>query len=192
MKPGALGCAGVALLIGVALGRGSASDRAAVEAAEPASSAYAEMLHVGILVPDLDKAVEKWRTMGFTDIEVLEANKGVDRMYHGEPLDCTLRQAFIRGTKPMIELLQPVEDVPNPWSSELKERGEVLHHLAYRIPDTGPELEKYRKLGMVEIAQGKWPEGDQNWGTFHYVRDPAGAVIIEFISRVPREAAKGE
>ena len=64
--------------------------------------------------------------------------------------------------------------------------GEVLHHVAYRVPDTGPALEQYRKAGMVEIAQGKWPEGEAHWGTFHYVQDPRGGAVIEFISRIPR------
>jgi len=35
-------------------------------AAAPASP-YATMLHAGIVVRDLEKAVERWRAMGFTD-----------------------------------------------------------------------------------------------------------------------------
>jgi catechol 2,3-dioxygenase-like lactoylglutathione lyase family enzyme len=177
-----------ALALGIVIGRVSPAPRAraAQEPAKPATdNPYAKMLHVGILVPDLDAAIAKWQAMGFTDIAVLPPNKGVARMFHGQPLECTLRQAFIRGTSPQIELLQPVEDVPNPWSSVLKERGEVLHHVAYRVPDSLAELEKFRRLGMEEIAQGKWAEGDSHWGTFHYVKDPDGGLIIEFISRIP-------
>ena len=62
-----------------------------------------------------------------------------------------------------------------------------LHHVAFRIPDTGPELEKYRGLGLEAIASGKWPEGQTRWGTFHYVQDPKGGAIVEFISRIPRQ-----
>jgi catechol 2,3-dioxygenase-like lactoylglutathione lyase family enzyme len=171
---------------GIVVGRLSFSPaRAEAKAAEPANP-YASMLHVGILVKDLDKAVEKWKAMGFTDIRVSPPNKGVDRMYHGRPIDVTLKQAFIHGTSPLIELMEPVEDVPNPWGDYLRQHGESLHHLAYRVPDTGPELEKFKQLGMDAIAQGKWPEGKDRWGTFHYVQDPQGGVVIEFISRIPR------
>jgi hypothetical protein len=40
---------------------------------------------------------------------------------------------------------------------------------------------------MAEVASGKWPEGEARRGTFHYVQEPKGGVIIEFISRIPRK-----
>ncbi|HEX8202948.1 MAG TPA: VOC family protein [Isosphaeraceae bacterium] len=172
--------------LGILVGRGfGPSAVATAQDAKPANP-YAEMLHVGIVVKDLDQAVARWRALGFEDIRVLPASKGVDRTYHGRPIDVSLKQAFIHGTRPMIELMEPVGDDPSPWGDYLKEHGEVLHHLAFRIPETGPELEKYRQLGLEEIAQGKWPEGESHWGTFHYVQDPKGGAVIEFISRVPK------
>src|SRR5262249_50716163 len=128
-----------ALAVGILVGRAAdpPRSRAGQEPAKPgAENPYATMLHVGILGHDLDRAVEKWRAMGFTDIVVLPPSKGIDRTFHGQPLDCALRQAFIRGTTPQIELLQPVDAVPNPWSSVLAEKGEVIHHLAYRVSDS--------------------------------------------------------
>jgi hypothetical protein len=66
------------------------------------------------------------------------------------------------------------------------QHGKTLHHLAYRIPETGPELEKYRKLWLEEVARGKLPKELAHWSTFHYVYDPKGGVVIEFNSRIPR------
>jgi hypothetical protein len=40
---------------------------------------------------------------------------------------------------------------------------------------------------MEAIASGKWAEGQTRWGTFHYVQDPKGGVIVEFISCIPRQ-----
>jgi catechol 2,3-dioxygenase-like lactoylglutathione lyase family enzyme len=139
------------------------------------------------VVRDLDEAVDRWKKMGFADIRVSPPNKGVDRLYHGKPIDVTLKQAFIHGTDPLIELMEPVGDAASPWGDYLKAHGEAIHHLAYRVPDSGPELAKFRALGLDELAQGKWPEGQTHWGTFHYVQDPKGGVVIEFISRVPRK-----
>ncbi len=171
--------------LGVLAGRGAGPSAAAQDKASAAP--YAEMLHVGVVVKDLDQAVARWKALGFTDIRVSPPNKGVDRTYHGKPIDVALKQAFIHGTRPMIELMEPLGDGPSPWGDYLKEHGEALHHLAFRIPDTGPELEKYRGLGMEAIASGKWPEGETRWGTFQYVQDPKGGVIVEFISRIPRK-----
>jgi catechol 2,3-dioxygenase-like lactoylglutathione lyase family enzyme len=172
---------GLGVLVGRAAGpMARAQDKAAADA-------YAEMLHVGVVVKDLDQAVARWKAMGFSDIRVSAPSKGVDRTYRGKPVDVPLKQAFVHGTRPMIELMEPVGDGPSPWGDYLKQHGEALHHVAFRIPDTGPELEKYRGLGLEAIASGKWPEGQTRWGTFHYVQDPKGGVIVEFISRIPRQ-----
>ncbi len=171
--------------LGVIVGRGAGPTVAAQD--KVAADPYAEMLHVGIVVKDLDQAVARFKAMGFTDIRVSPPSKGVDRTYHGKPIDVALKQAFVHGTRPMIELMEPVGDGPSPWGDYLKEHGESLHHIAFRIPDTGPELEKYRRLGIEEVSSGKWPEGDTRWGTFQYVQDPKGGVIVEFISRIPRK-----
>src|SRR6516165_5824180 len=87
---------GIGVLAGRAAGpTASAQDKAA---ADP----YSEILHVGVLVKDLDQAVARWKAMGFSDIRVSAPNKGVDRTYHGKPIDVALRQAFVHGTRPMI------------------------------------------------------------------------------------------
>jgi hypothetical protein len=174
-----------AFALGVLAGRG-AGQSASAQDKTPANP-YAEMLHVGVVVKDLDQAVARFKAMGFTDVRVSPPSKGVDRTYHGKPIDVALKQAFVHGTRPMIELMEPVGDGPSPWGDYLREHGEALHHVAFRIADTETELHKYRGLGMEAIASGKWPEGETRWGTFHYVQDPKGGVIVEFISRIPRK-----
>ena len=171
--------------LGALAGRGTGPSAKAQDKA--AADPYAEMLHVDVVVKDLDQAVARWKAMGFSDIRVSPPSKGVDRTYHGKPIVVALKQAFVHGTRPMIELMEPIGDRPSPWGDYLKEHGEALHHVAFRIPDTGPELEKYRGLGLEAIASGKWPEGQTRWGTFHYVQDPKGGVIVELISRIPRK-----
>jgi catechol 2,3-dioxygenase-like lactoylglutathione lyase family enzyme len=179
----------VALLAAFALGAlaGRSTGRTAVGQDKAPADPYAEMLHVGVVVKDLEQAVARFRAMGFTDIRVSPPGKGVDRTYHGRPIDVALKQAFVHETRPMIELMEPVGDGPRPWGDSLREHGEALHHITFRVPDTGPELAKYRGLGMEEVASGKWPEGEMRWGTFRYVQDPKGGVIVEFISRIPRK-----
>jgi catechol 2,3-dioxygenase-like lactoylglutathione lyase family enzyme len=171
--------------LGVIAGRSTGRTAAAQD--RPSSDPYAEMIHVGVVVRDLDAAVARFKAMGFSDIRVSPPNKGVDRTYHGKPIDVALKQAFVHGTRPMIELMEPVGDGPSPWGDYLREHGQALHHIAFRVPESGPELEKYRGLGMSEVASGKWPEGQTRWGTFHYVGDPKGGVIVELISRIPRK-----
>jgi catechol 2,3-dioxygenase-like lactoylglutathione lyase family enzyme len=174
----------IVVVLIVAFGAGAVADREYRLLRGPKGT-YARMLHVGILVPDLDKAVAKWRAEGFNDIVVSAPEKG-EGDYHGQPIDIVMKKAFITGTVPQIELMQPVGDAPNPWSGELKERGEVLHHIAYDVPNAEKEMQTFQRLGMVRIAGGRWPDGPTHWGTWDYVRDPASGLIVEFISRVSR------
>ena len=87
-----------AFVLGVAAGRGTDPPAAARE--EPRTAPYAEMLHVGVVVKNLDEAVARWKALGFADIRVSPPSKGVDRTYHGEPIDVALKQAFVHGTRP--------------------------------------------------------------------------------------------
>jgi hypothetical protein len=171
--------------LGMIAGRGTGPTAAARDRA-PADPC-AEMLHVGVVVKELDQAVARFRAMGFTDVRVSRPSKGVDRTSRRRPIDVALKQAFVHGPRPMIELMEPVGDGPSPCEDSLREHGEALHRIAIRVPDTGTELEKDRGLGMEAIASGKWPEGEMRWGTFHYVQAPKGGVIVEFISRIPRQ-----
>jgi catechol 2,3-dioxygenase-like lactoylglutathione lyase family enzyme len=144
----------------------------------------ARMAHVGILVPDLDRAIGKWRSMGFHDIEVTPPG-ATEAYYRGERIECVLRKAWVRDTIPQIELTQPASDTPNPWSGELHERGEVLHHIAYRVADEAEAVRRFRQLGMVEIAHGQWAQ-DGVRSTWEYVKAPDSGLIVEFISQSPR------
>jgi hypothetical protein len=71
--------------LGVIAGRGT-GPRAAAQGNAPGDP-FAEMLHVGVVVKDLDQAVARWKAMGFGDIRVSPPSRGVDRTYHGKPID---------------------------------------------------------------------------------------------------------
>jgi len=170
---------GIAVLLAFACGM--AADRAYRYLHEP-KGPFAHMVHVGILVPDINAAVAEFRGLGFSDIVLSSDEKGIDRRYHDMPLDCSLKQAFVKGV-PEIELLQPVCNSPNPWASELREQGMQLHHVAFYTQDASAELEKAKHFGFVEISEGKWRDKSPGLGKFIYVRKPGDALIVEFLTR---------
>ena len=91
--------------------------------------------HVGIAVRRLDAALVTYRSMGLApeSIEVL-ASQGV-------------RAAFLPAGDVSIELLEPL--TPDGVIARfLERRGESLHHVAFRVPDIGGELERLREAGM--------------------------------------------
>jgi hypothetical protein len=146
----------------VVAGRGTGSSARAQDKA--AAGPYAEMLHVGVVVKDLGQAVARWKAMGFADIRVSPPNKEVDRTYHGKPIDVALMQAFVHGTRPMIELVEPLGDGPSPRGDYLKEYGEraprCLPHPGHRagtgeVPQAGDGGDR-----LGQVAGGPDPPGD--------------------------------
>lgn len=170
----------VVALILVAFVGGAAADRG-VSHWLASRKHQPQVLHIGVLVSNMDAAISEWRALGYTDIQISPPDKGISRQYHGVPLDCSLKQAFIKG-QPDIELLQPLCDTPNPWASELSEKGMQLHHLAFFVPDAEEQVQKVNAAGLVEIAEGKWKDNKPGFGEFSYVRKPGDALIIEYLS----------
>ena len=173
------------ILCVLAFGLGAVADRE-YRAIRAPHGTYARIAHVGILTPDLNRTLQKLTTLGFTDVE-MSPPVTTCATYHGQDIECALKKAWIRGTVPPIELMQPIADTPNPWSSELTEHGEVLHHIAFDVPDAPSAVRAAHSVGMLPMAAGRWPMSATEWGTWDYVRDPAGAVIIEFLSQTSKK-----
>ena len=47
-------------------------------------------------------------------------------------------------------------------------------------------IAQFGRVGFHEIADGKWPIGDAQWGTWSYLRDPNSALIVEVLSQISR------
>lgn len=168
------------LLVAAAFISGVLADNVA-HAVRKAHNHTPQIAHIGVLVSDLDSSINEWRALGYSDVEVATIDTGYDRQYHGAPLHCALKQAFIKG-QPDIELLQPMCDTPNPWSNELHESGMQLHHLAYYVPVIDVAVQQAKAAGVNELAEGKWKDNSPGFGEFVYVRKPGDAVILEYLS----------
>jgi hypothetical protein len=144
------------------------------------------MAHLGILTPDLNRTVQKLTTLGFTDVEMLPPGS-TSATYHGHTIQSSLKKAWIHGTVPEIELMEAAAGTENPWSGELNEKGEVIHHIAFAVPDEPAALAAAAGVGMMPMAGGRWPLSATEWGTWDYVRDPSGALIIEFLAKTSQK-----
>src|SRR5258708_6034025 len=88
--------------------------------------------HVGIVVPDLDAAMEaltknlsiSWRGVHTPTLRVRTGRRGVHEIHH---------RIAISDHRPFLELIQAVPD--SPWA--LSEDRMLLHHVAYFVDDIG-------------------------------------------------------
>jgi len=95
-----------------------------------------QLHHVGWAVRSLEDSLEFFRTT-------------LALPYEGVEEFPTLRVAFFRAGATLIELLEPTSD--DDVAEFLRERGEGIHHLAYRVDDVAAELSAATERGLVLV-----------------------------------------
>jgi len=126
--------------------------------------------HIGIGVKDLSSALKL-----YTDVLKLEVKK------IEEFEDLNLRVAFIPVGEVLVELVQPTSDEP-PLAKRIREQGEGLYHLAYRVENIDEALEEIKGKGIEMLDKEPRPGG---MGSRIALSKPDSTnnVIIELVER---------
>ena len=101
--------------------------------------------HVGIVVPDLEKAMGLWR-----DLLGLSLTKSATIQDQG------VKAALLKVGDSEIELLEPLNP-DNGVGKFLSRRGGGLHHVCFETEDVARELEAARAKGIQLIDQKPRP-----------------------------------
>ena len=105
---------------------------------------------IGIVVKDMDKAIEYYSsTFGWGPFEVREV-KMDGFTYKGKTGSCRQKSAFAKSGPMEIELIQPMEG-ETPHTDFLRQKGEGLEHLRFRIDDLDKTLAELAKEGIHPI-----------------------------------------
>lgn len=96
--------------------------------------------HVGYVVPDLEEAIDRYRTQFGMDVMVREVLE--DQGVEAAALDA--------GSSTAVELIQPV-DPAGSVARFLERRGPGLHHVAYRVEDITAALADLAARGTILI-----------------------------------------
>ena len=100
--------------------------------------------------------------------------------YRGAPADAVLRLAFGRTAGIEIELVE-VRRGEAPSLEHLREHGDGLHHVRFRVSDLDAKTEQLAAADFEVIFSGTTPRS-----RFAYVQSPAslGHTVIELIQPV--------
>lgn len=116
---------------------------------------FQRLLQIGIIVRDVDAAVEKFeQDYGFDPWEITVMDSNVppfdEMLINGERQEFVIKAAMCSCFGMEIELIEPVSD--SPYQTWLEEHGPGLHHLAFTTKD------EYQKLlSDYQAATGKEP-----------------------------------
>ena len=132
---------------------------------------------VGIVVKDMDKAVEFYESLGMGPFQVMEVNlEGC--MYRGKPTDCRMKLAMAGAGPIEIELIQILEG-ETPHTEFLRKRGEGPQHIRFRVDDLDAALAQWAGEGIEPVWQHSMPELGVSWAYMN--TEKVGGVIVELI-----------
>lgn len=130
---------------------------------------------IGIVVKDIDKAIEYYSsTFGLGPFQVHEWNQE-GFTYKGKTGSSRLKLAFAKSGPIEIELIQVLEG-ETPHSEFLKQKGEGLQHLRFRVDDMDKTLAELAKEGIHPVYHQRLAPGV----AFAYIdSDKVGGVMFE-------------
>ena len=78
-----------------------------------------------------------------------------------------------------LELLEPVGG-PSVWQEVLDEKGECVHHIAFRVKGMDEHIVNIEKKGMPLTQLGRWTEGSGGCYAYFDSEEELG-VILELL-----------
>lgn len=155
--------------------------------------------HLGVIVADMDKAIDYYRSLGFVDFppdrsasasgpvwqEITVYGKTVIK--DGKPLVAATpggkpgRLQFCRVGTITLELIQPAEGgVKNIHNDFLASYGEGIDHIAYGVAHEHfeQEVEKMKAKGLSVILSGEQANGG---GFIYFDAREVGGLVIELM-----------
>jgi methylmalonyl-CoA/ethylmalonyl-CoA epimerase len=136
-----------------------------------------KLLHVGVVVRDLDKTVKRLESLGIGPFKPLPLPplEGGKPLFRGKPIDPEeyhkLLIADIGGVG--LEIIEPVKGA-SPYQEFLDTKGEGIHHLTFAVDDLDREVAKFTERGVNVILKGRFQES----GGGDYLDLEVGGIIL--------------
>jgi methylmalonyl-CoA/ethylmalonyl-CoA epimerase len=119
------------------------------------SSFSKKLLHVGVVVRDLDKTVKRLESLGIGPFEPLPLPPLIEkRLFRGKPMDAKEKILIAKMGNIELELLEPIEGA-SPYQEFLDTKGEGIQHLTFAVDDLDNEIARFAKQGINILMSGK-------------------------------------
>ncbi len=139
---------------------------------------FSELHHVGIIVKDLDKAVEYYESLGFGPFKPLVLNVK-ERFLWGKPMEAPNLKAKMGNAGPIVvELIEPDMNIDSMWTRFLKTRGEGVSHIGYVAHDIDKEEAELVRRGFEVMFKARWVNGG---GATYFATEKYGGTIFEIM-----------
>jgi len=142
---------------------------------------FGEVAQVGIVVKDIDKAVEYYHSIGIGPFAPSGKPPVPEHTIRGETSHAVHKTVFAQMGPVELELLQPLEGGGGSSAREfLERRGEGVQHIAFFVDDLDSALSRVAEMGIEVLQMGRRPGGG---GYALLDTDAVGGVIIELVQK---------
>jgi len=148
---------------------------------ETEKSPFSRPYQVGVVVKDMDKAIEFYQALGIGPFVEGPSVRAVDRRVYGKPADVIVKGSIAKMGQLEFELLQPVrgESIQKEF---LDSKGEGVIHICFFVDDIDKEVAKLAEEGFKVISSAIVT----GFSKFAYIDTrEVGGVILELVQRGP-------
>jgi methylmalonyl-CoA/ethylmalonyl-CoA epimerase len=134
------------------------------------------LLHVGVVVRDMDEAIKRLDALGAGYFESISAPPFVGKpSFRGKPSNIEVKGIMFKMGSLEIELIQPLKG-NSPHKEFLDSKGEGIHHIAFKTTNLETDLYQFAQKGCSVLLSGKWQGGG-----YAYLDIGASNIIIELL-----------
>jgi len=144
-------------------------------------SPFSTFDHVGVVVRDMDRAIEYYQSLGAGPFEPV-TTPVAEKTFHGKPTEdygVKIQMAQLGDIR--IELIQPVEG-ESPSKEFLDSKGEGINHICFSVDDLEKEAAKLAKKGFKVVSSVKFVNGG---GNVYFDTGKVGGVLTELLQQPP-------
>ena len=141
-----------------------------------------QLRQVGLVVKDIDKAVDRFSLLGFGPFQPKVLPPGVREWVKGREMRADVNVSATMVGDVELELCQP-RSGESPHRDYLESKGEGIQHVLFDVEDLEEELNRLSALGCTVLLRARFGE-DDSAGGLAYVDLDASGLIVEL--RQPR------
>ena len=110
------------------------------------------MLHVGVVVRDINKAAKRLESLGIGPFKLFDASSlpplADKRYFRGEPYQGKVKVMTAEMGNMKLELFQPLEG-KSPWQEFLDDKGEGIHHIGFKMDDYDSDVARFTEKELA-------------------------------------------
>jgi catechol 2,3-dioxygenase-like lactoylglutathione lyase family enzyme len=139
---------------------------------------FADFRQVGLIVADIDRAIEGLNNLGIGPFRPLDAEPTVRWEEGGKAAEIRSKTRFAYSGSFEIELIEPIS--PSMQKEFLETQGGGIHHIGFFVEDIDKEVEIMAEKGYKVIQRGWRPTSG---GYAYFDTEQSCGVILEIIQR---------